>query len=118
MKNGKKNSAEKQLAFLIYYWKIKLKRDFFFYFLLILNAYIWPLILLKVKKHGKTVELPGVLQLEQRWYNNLKLFLKIKSRKFLHLTTLSKNNQETSLVQFKHIKQTTFRNRRFLRYRW
>jgi hypothetical protein len=118
MKNGNKNIAEKNLAFLIYYWKHKLKRDFFFDFILILNLYIWPLILLKVKKHGKNVELPGVLQLEQRWYNNLKLFFKTKSRKFLHLTTLSKNNQEIQLLQFKHLKKTTFRNIRFLRYRW
>lgn len=118
MKAGKNAKAEKQLSFLIYYWKITFKRDFFFDFTLILNYYIWPLILLKVKKSGKVKELPGLLQLEQRWYNNIKNLLKENSRTFLktNLSFLALGSDFNN--QFKHIKKTSYRNIRFLRYRW
>ncbi len=118
MKNGKKSIAEKQLIFLISFWKINLKRDFYFDFILILNYYIWPLILLKVKKSGKVKELPGLLQLEQRWYNNLKNLVKDNSGSFLrgNFSLLSPLSNLTT--NFKQIKKTSYRNVRFLRYRW
>jgi len=118
MKNGKKNVSELQLSFLIYYWKTQLKRDFYFDFILLLNYFIWPLLLLKVKKHGKPVELLGLLQVEQRWYNNLKQLLKQKSRFLLSSMLVKPNNSADSIFNFKHIKKTTYRNMRFIRYRW
>jgi len=40
---------------------------------------LWPYTLLKVKKHNKTVELPGLLKLEQRFYTIFKVLLKLQS---------------------------------------
>jgi len=118
MKQGKKSAAEKQLSFLIYYWKTTFKRDFYFDIILILNYYIWPLIFLKVKKSGKVKELPGLLQLEQRWYNNIKQLLKTNSGAFLNTNFSLLSPVSDFTTQFKQLKKTSYRNVRFFRYRW
>ena len=117
-KTGKKVIIERALFRMCNYWKIMYSKEFFWDLTCLSFNRIWPYTLLKVKKHNKTVELPGLLKLEQRFYTIFKILLKLQSPNLVNWNVTKVNQNQNITNYLKNAKQNTLRNRRFLRYRW
>jgi hypothetical protein len=117
-KKGKKISTERLFFSLAHYWKQNYSKDLSWDLVRVINSSTWPYILLKVKKHNKTVELPGVLKLEQRFFSSFKFLLKNFSTNLFTWSLIKIQQNPNINTKIKEVKQITLRNRRFLRYRW